>query len=80
MTKVADYVVHRYDQVEAGKFLSGADPWLVAHAYAYGGTVVTFEKLVPPESGKPKIPNVCAHFNVDCMDLFDMLQSIRFSF
>ncbi len=80
LTEINLYVVENYDQVEAGKFLAGADTWLIAHARQYGGRVVTFETLVGPESRKAKIPNVCKHFDVEYMDLFGMLRALGFTF
>lgn len=67
----ADYWVH--------KFLGGADPWIIAHAKAIGGRVVTFEKP-EPYSKKPKIPDVAAPFGVKCISLWDMLTELKASF
>jgi hypothetical protein len=43
-----------------------ADPFVVALAKATGGTVITQEHFKPNAA---KIPNVCAHFGVQYMDL-----------
>lgn len=43
-----------------------ADPFVVAAAKVSGGTVVTEEALKPNAA---KIPNVCQHFGVPCMNL-----------
>jgi len=56
--QIADYVNNTYLQYQASEFLNGADPWIIAHAKAYGGRVVTFEKRAP-NSKKPKIPDIC---------------------
>jgi hypothetical protein len=76
--EIATYVSQEYDQKYAQVFLGGADPWLIAHARQSGGRVVTFEKL-EPYAKRVKIPNVCAHYNVECVDLFSMLRSRGFS-
>ena len=70
-TQYADYWVH--------KFLSGADPWIIAHAKAFGGRVVTFEKS-EPNAKRPKIPDVAAPFGVKCISLWDMLTELKASF
>lgn len=57
------------------EFLDGADPWLVAKAMTDGATVVTQEKYVPPDSKKPKVPNVAKHFGVPYCDVFEVLNS-----
>jgi hypothetical protein len=38
----------------------------VARAYAVGGTVVTMERLKP---NAVKVPNICQHFKIPCLDL-----------
>lgn len=57
------------------EFLDGADPWLVAKAMTDGSTIVTQEKYVPPESTKPKIPNVAEYFGVSYCDVFEALNA-----
>jgi predicted nucleic acid-binding protein len=77
---IADYVNQTYALVEASRFLAGADAWLVAHAKAKGGTVVTLETLVPPESRRAKIPNVCRSFDVPYCNTYSMLRVLGVSF
>jgi len=67
----ADFWVH--------DFLGGADPWIIAHAKALSGRVVTFE-VPAPYSKKPKIPDVAAQFGVKCISLWDMLTELKASF
>lgn len=53
-----------------------ADPLLIAMAAAYGWKIVTFEQSAGrlskknPTSKEPKIPDVAAAFEVDCVDIF----------
>lgn len=54
-----------------------ADPFVVALAKVSGGTVVTEEVLKPNAA---KVPNVCAHFGVPCMDLETFMQVQGWSF
>ena len=51
-----------------------ADPWVIAHAMATGGAVVTHEQKNPAISNKVKIPNVCGHFGVRYIDVYLMLR------
>jgi hypothetical protein len=52
-----------------------ADPFVIACAKANGGTVVTEEgwqrpsQMLIPKANAAKIPNVCQHFNILCVDL-----------
>ncbi len=54
-----------------------ADPFVIACAKVRGGTVVTEERLKPQAA---KIPNVCQHFTVPCMDLETFMQQQGWSF
>lgn len=54
-----------------------ADPFLIAAAKIYVGTVVTQERLKPNAA---KIPNVCEHFRIPCITLEGFLKSKRWSF
>jgi hypothetical protein len=58
------------------EFSNGADPWLIAHAAVSGGTVVTREAGVTGEAKRPKIPNLCKLYKVDCISMYDMLDRL----
>jgi hypothetical protein len=65
---------------EKTKFLSKADPWLIAKAMTRRSVLVTHESLAPENTTKVKIPNVCAHFGVEYMDTYELLQRLEASF
>ena len=73
---IADYVNGRYPTHESRRFLSKADPWIIAHAAAEGGTVATLETRVPDNSQKAKIPNVGDQFNVVSRNTYQMLRQL----
>jgi hypothetical protein len=54
-----------------------ADPFVIACAKVRGGAVVTEERL---KRNAAKIPNVCQHFSVPCMDLETFMQQQGWSF
>lgn len=54
-----------------------ADPFVIACARRYGGTVVTEERLKPNAA---KIPNVCAHFKIGCISLEGFMQQQAWKF
>ena len=62
------------------QFLAKADPWLIAHAIASGGKVVTQETRAGENSRRAKIPNVCDFFGVEAMNMDDMLRELGASF
>lgn len=63
-----------------------ADPFVIACAKIKQGTVVTEEGWLRPSdklTPKPnaaKIPNVCAHFKVPCIDLEEFMQQQGWAF
>ena len=57
---------------------SMGDPFVIAVAQVHSLTVVTGEKGGSPQ--KPKIPNVCAHFGLDCIDIVEMMRRLDFQF
>lgn len=62
-------VPHFQANIEKQKILKGgknADPFVIARANAVKGTVLTMEQLKPHAA---KIPNICDHFKVPCLDL-----------
>ncbi len=76
---IADHVVTKYESPYVAEFLSVADPWVIAHAAASSGIVVTFETR-GLGSKRVKIPDVCTHFNIKCKNLYDMLESLKVKF
>lgn len=72
---VCTHVIGRYpDNGPRRRFLDRADPWVIAHALANDGTVVTHEQKNPATSSKVKIPNVCEQFDMRCIDVYQMLR------
>ncbi|MDO8729500.1 MAG: DUF4411 family protein [bacterium] len=54
-----------------------ADPFVIACAKINQGTVVTEEQSKPNSA---KIPNVCEHFNIPCVDLEVFMQQQKWTF
>lgn len=78
---IANLVERLYEPQHVQKFLSGADPWVIAHAKAHGLSVVTMESRKIENqteqgrvSGKIKIPNVCERFDVAYQNTFALLR------
>jgi hypothetical protein len=81
MQEVAVHVASGAYQPEAqAKFLSSADPWLIAKAQVIGAKVVTHETESPAARKRVPIPNVCAHLKVEWVAPFDVLRSMAASF
>ena len=76
LTQVADYVRGNYPGRKAAEFLGGADPWVIAHAMAYNGVVVSFENRVIIDSQTPKIPNVAQAFQIRTLSRYQMLRQM----
>lgn len=58
------------------EFLKSTDYWLIAHASAKGGTVVTHEISEPNRINKVKIPDACMGVGAACTNPYDMLQTL----
>lgn len=54
-----------------------ADPFVIAKAKILNCTVVTEEKLKPNAA---KIPNICKHFKVDCINLESFMEKEGWKF
>lgn len=77
---IAADVMQRYPDNQARRrFLDRADPWIIAHAIANDGSVVTLEAIVPGTSQQVKIPNVCNRLNVRFINTYDMLRELGVS-
>ena len=76
LKEIVNYIQSRYKKKnEIDKFLSKADPWLIAAAMQCNGTVVTQEILVQGHThNRIKIPNICKEFNVNCINIFELLR------
>jgi len=73
-------VPHFLNGIGKQKLLAGgpfADPFIIAKAYIERGTVVTLEKNLPNGA---KIPNICSHFKIPCMNLQNFLKENNWSF
>ena len=57
-------------------FANGADGWLVAYTMAQGRIVATNEKASPESRIRVPLPNVCAAFDVEYVDVFEMLRRL----
>ncbi|MFH1219109.1 MAG: DUF4411 family protein [Candidatus Eisenbacteria bacterium] len=65
--------------VKAIKDRSRADPFVIALARVLRATVVTGEKNEGTPS-RPRIPLVCQHFSVPCMNLIGMMRAEGWKF
>jgi len=73
-------VSHFRQNLEKKKLLKGgsfADPFIIAKAYVVNGTVVTEEKY---KDNAAKIPNICKHFGIKCVNFEGFMQDIDWVF
>ena len=79
--EIVAYVGEQYqasNPATVGNFLAKADCWIIAHAKASGGKVVTRESKVDKASPTPMVPNVCERFDVPFMETKSMLRTLKF--
>lgn len=73
-------IPHFRQNIEQQKLIRGglnADPLVIAKAAVQGKIVVTGEIFKPNAA---KIPNICKHFSVSCMDLEQFMEKEGWSF
>lgn len=82
LTSVAQWAVaqERFRPAALATFLSSADYYLVAHALAYGDTLVTHEVPAPLSQTNVKIPDACRGVGVAYVNPFVMLRRERARF
>ena len=68
-------IPHFQSNIERQKLIRGgrnADPFLIARAAATSSSVLTMEKIKPNAA---KIPNICQHFSIPCVDLEQFMEA-----
>lgn len=76
--KISEHVTNniQYKDSEKIRFLSKADPWIIAYAYVNNYVVVTHE-ILASGSKKVKIPDICNFLNVQYINVFEMLRELH---
>lgn len=76
-TQIVTWVTGRdFTPVAKTDFLDSTDLFVIGYAMAYNHTVVTHESLNLNRKNKVMIPVVCQQFDVPCIKVFGMLQSM----
>lgn len=76
---VVAHVQENYLKVNADKFVSGADPWVIAHGLCKKDYIVTHEKRAGQGTKQVKIPNICSHFDstIQCIDTYQLMRKLK---
>ena len=53
---------------------SGADPWVIALAMITQNCVIVTEENPTHSNNRPKIPDVCDHFNLQCIKIVELIE------
>lgn len=64
---------------DSTKGRSLGDPFVIALAKLTGRIVITEEKN-PGTSEKPKIPSVCAHYGIECINVLELIRRKKWTF
>lgn len=73
-------IAHFRQNIEVKKIQKGglnADPFVVAKAAVNDSIVITLERMQPNAA---KIPNICAHFNLQCFNLEEFMEEEGWQF
>ena len=79
MKEAARITIAHKGLVRSGGKRSGGDPFVIAHGKVHGLCVVTDEKP-GLKKGDVKIPNVCEAEDVPCIDLYDFMRQVGWSY
>lgn len=66
--------------VDNRKGKSGADPWVIALALTDENYIVLTEENPTDSQNRPKIPDVCTHFHVECIKMVDLIKKENWVF
>jgi hypothetical protein len=66
-----------YSTAEKQRFVSGADPWLVAFAKVNNREIVTYEVSAPESKAIIKLPDVARQLDVKCIPPYVMLRRLQ---
>lgn len=76
--KMAAWLVSQpFGAEHIASFMSKADLWIIAAAKVRGCTVVTQEVAAGRGSRKVRIPDVCAHFGIKCVNTFKFMEELQ---
>ena len=77
VTEISDFVVNKWKDRRARRFLAGADVFVLAHAMAMGkdGVVVSHETK-RQQNAIVKIPVVCEELKIEKIGIFTMLNQL----
>lgn len=53
---------------------SAGDPWVIALAREYLNGIVVSQEKPSGNKDKPKIPNVCEHLDIECIDILGLMR------
>ena len=67
------------DFVDPNKTTPEADPFVIALAISKGWSVVATENPANP-GGRPKIPDVCRKYKIECLQLIDFFRKEKWEF
>jgi hypothetical protein len=67
----------QYSRAAKQKFVSGADPALIAHARVKKFVLATYEVASPESKALIKLPDVARHFKVECVPPYVMLRRLK---
>ena len=60
--------------VDDRKGRSGADPWVIALAMIFQNCIVVTEEKPTYAEHRPNIPDVCDGFNIECIQIVDLIR------
>ena len=83
INKMRDILRRFPNLVDENKTIPEADPFVIALALSKGWTVITSERpanLQANPTARPKIPDVCTHYGMKCINLIEFFREQKWEF
>ncbi len=78
--KVSDILSKFPRLVDSRRGKSGADPWVLALAMITPNCIVVTEESPTGSKDRPKIPDACAHFDIKCIKIVELIKKENWYF
>ena len=78
--KVSEVLLEFPRLVDSRTGKSGADPWVIALALINENYIVVTEENPTNSENRPKIPDACANFNLQCIKVVDLIKKENWIF
>ena len=78
--QVRDILLNFPKLLDTRRGKSGADPWVIALAMRLQNSIVVTHEKPSGRKDRPKIPDVCLEYNIECINIAGMIRNEEWTF